>query len=82
MTRAVAAMLASFLLGFTVFIAINVVRGAAISCGCFDSVGAEISWYKVLTDFFYMLLAVQIFFFDRLFQIRRQRLDIKRKAHE
>ncbi len=82
MTRAVAAMLAFFLFGFTLFIAINVIRGIPISCGCFDSVGAEISWYKVLTDFFYMLLAVQIFFFDRLFQIRRQRLDIKRKAHE
>lgn len=82
MTRAVAAMLASFLLGFTVFIAINVVRGAAISCGCFDSVGAEISWYKVMTDFFYTLLAVQIFFYDRLFQIRRQRLVFKKRTHE
>jgi len=82
MTRAVAAMLASFLLGFTVFIAVNVVRGAAISCGCFDSVGAEVSWYKVMTDFFLTLLAVQIFFYDRLFQIRRQRLVLKKKTHE
>lgn len=82
MTRAVAAMLASFLLGFTVFIAINVVRGTPISCGCFDSVGAEISWYKVMTDFFYVSLAIQIFFYDRLFQIRRQRLVPKKKKHE
>jgi putative oxidoreductase len=82
MTRAVAAMLASFLFGFTVFVAINVVRGTPISCGCFDSVGAEISWYKVMTDFVLTLLAVQIFFYDRLFQIRRQHLVFRRKTRD
>jgi putative oxidoreductase len=79
MTRSVSAMLTVFLFGFTVFVAINVLRGTPISCGCFDSVGQEISWKKVFMDLSLMLLALQIFFYDRRFQILRQRRTSKRQ---
>jgi len=73
MTRSVSAILTVFLFGFSVFVAINVVRGTPINCGCFDSVGQAITWKKVFMDLFLMILTLQIFFYDRRFQILRQR---------
>jgi uncharacterized membrane protein YphA (DoxX/SURF4 family) len=70
-TRAAAAVVGVLLAGFTIGIAINVMREAPISCGCFDSVGEQISWWYVLRDSILVLLTVQIFYFDRIFLLRR-----------
>ncbi len=77
-TRATSCILGFILTLFTIAIAINVIKGAPISCGCFDSVGSQISWWKVLEDVFLALLTVQIFLFDRVFLLHRGRLLFKR----
>lgn len=70
-TRAAAALIAGLFLVFTVMITINVLRGSPITCGCFDSVGAQIGWWDVVRDTVLLLLALQVFFFDRIFIFRR-----------
>jgi uncharacterized membrane protein YphA (DoxX/SURF4 family) len=81
MTRAASAILGALLLGFIVFISVNIFRGTPINCGCFDSVGEEVNWKKVFIDFIWMLMAAHIYYFDRILQIRRQRLRFgKRKG--
>ncbi len=77
-TRAASCILGLMLFVFTIAIAINVIKGTPISCGCFDSIGSQISWRKVLEDAFLVLLTVQIFLFDRLFLLHRGRILLKR----
>lgn len=79
MTPAVSLVLVALLIGFNVFVSISIVRGIEISCGCFDSIGEPISWKKVAVNFSWMLLTLQIFYYDRIFQIRRQRLSWGRR---
>jgi uncharacterized membrane protein YphA (DoxX/SURF4 family) len=74
MTRASSAILGALLVGFILFITVNIFRGNAISCGCFDTVGEEIGWKKVFVDSLWLLFTVQIYYCDRIFQIRRQRI--------
>ena len=78
-TRAAAAVVGVLLASFTIGIAINVMRDAPISCGCFDSVGEEISWWYVLRDSILVLLTVQIFYFDRIFLLRRGGFVVRKR---
>jgi len=78
-TRAAAALVGVLLTSFTIGIAINVMRKAPISCGCFDSVGEEISWWYALRDSFLVLLTVQIFYFDRIFLLRRGGFVVRKR---
>jgi uncharacterized membrane protein YphA (DoxX/SURF4 family) len=67
-----ASCIAGFLLFlFTIVLVINVVRDAPISCGCFDHVGEEIGWWEVVRDVSWLLLTVQVFFFDRIYLLSR-----------
>jgi putative oxidoreductase len=70
-TRAASSITSVLLLGFTAGLALNVVRGSPITCGCFDSVGSQIGWLEVFRDVSFVLLTVQVFFFDRIFLLRR-----------
>jgi len=80
MTRAVASIIGAMLVTFIIAITINLVRGTPISCGCFDSVGAELSWFYVLRDTIWLVLTFQIIFFDKVLQLKRDRLlSFKRK---
>ena len=78
-TRAAAAFTGLLLLGFTVGLTINVVRGSPITCGCFDSVGSQVGWFELVRDTSLFLFTLQIFFFDRIFLLRRGGFVLKRR---
>lgn len=70
-TKAAASIIGLNLTVFAILIAINLFRGAPISCGCFAPAGEPISWGKVLTNIGEVIITVQIFFFDRIILLRR-----------
>jgi putative oxidoreductase len=78
-TRAAASIVGGLLILFATSIAINIARGSPISCGCFDSVGSEIGWQEVARDIIWLLLTVQVFFFDRIYFLRKEGLVFKKK---
>jgi uncharacterized membrane protein YphA (DoxX/SURF4 family) len=71
-TRAAASIIGVLLILFTTSIVINLARGSPISCGCFDSVGPEIGWWEVARDIIWLLFAVQVFFVDRIYLLRKE----------
>ena len=78
-TRAAASIVGGLLILFATSIAINIARGSPISCGCFDSVGSEIGWQEVVRDIIWLLLTVQVFFFDRIYFLRKEGFVFKKK---
>ena len=79
LTRAAVSIIGALLIVFTLSILINLIRGSNISCGCFDTVGAQISWWKIVEDVGWFILTVQIFFFDRIYPFQRLRMSFRRK---
>lgn len=70
-TKATAAILFGLLSVFTIFVIINIFRGANMTCGCFDVVGEPIGWKKVIYNIIWLLMTLQIFFFDRILNYGR-----------
>ncbi len=73
-TRSVTCVISLLLIIFTVGILINLMRGVPIDCGCFSNAGNRISWWDMLRDLLWLLFAVQIFFYDRVYLLRRKGL--------
>jgi len=78
-TKAAASVIGSLLILFTASLLIDLFRGLPITCGCFSSVGDKISWREILRDTFWLLLTAHIFFFDKIFQFRVERVLFKRR---
>ncbi len=76
-SRAASFTIGAMLLGFTVAIVINLLRGSNIGCGCFEAVGGQIGWGKVIRDLTWLVMTLQVFFFDRILLLRRGGLSLK-----
>ena len=71
-TQAVTLIISLLLVAFTIGIFINLIRGVPIDCGCFSNAANKISWWHIPRDLLWLIFAVQIFFYDRVFLLRRQ----------
>jgi uncharacterized membrane protein YphA (DoxX/SURF4 family) len=69
-TRAAASLIVLLLISFNIMIGINVVRGSPITCGCTDTVGEPVSWWKITKNTGWLLITLHVFFFDRLLLLR------------
>jgi len=78
-TKAAASILSVLLFMYTIFTVINVLRDSPITCGCFDEVGDPVNWRKVITDIAYLLMTIQVFFFDRIDLFRRGGFVFKKR---
>ena len=71
-TRAVTIIISILLITFATGILINLMRGSPIYCGCFSNAEDRISWWDIPRDLLWALFAIQIFFCDRIFLVRRE----------
>ena len=81
-SRVSASIIGLLLIVFTFGIFINLLKGTPISCGCFDSIGAEISWKDVFRDLSWFVLTLQIFFYDRISLLRMDLLLFRKRVEE
>jgi len=68
-TRAASSIIAFLLVCFAIGQTVNLSRGVPISCGCFENAGDPISWWDIPADLGWLLLTIQIFFYDRIFRL-------------
>ena len=71
-TRAVTVIISMLLVTFAAGLLLNLIRNAPISCGCFSNSGDRISWWDIPRDLLWVLFAIQIYFFDRIFLLYRK----------
>lgn len=70
--RAAAAVIFALLGVFTVAILVNLLRGANMSCGCFHSSEAPMTWWTFVRDLVWMAMAAHVYAFDRVLQVDRR----------
>ena len=78
-TKATASILSSLLFLFTLFIVINIFRGSQMNCGCFDDAGDPIGWKKVIINSIWLLMTIQVLFFDTIHFFRRNEFSFLKK---
>ena len=70
-TRATAIIIILLYITFNVAVGLNVIAESPITCGCHDTVGEPVTWMKVAKNTVWLLFTIQVFFFDRLFLLRK-----------
>lgn len=68
-----AVVLIGFLLTlFALAVAINLLRDAPISCGCFQTLGEKMSWWTLARDILWGLMCVHILLYDKIFHLEER----------
>jgi uncharacterized membrane protein YphA (DoxX/SURF4 family) len=75
MSRASAILIGFMIVLFNIMVLINMYWGAPINCGCYDTVGEPIGWKKITENVLMLIFTIQIYYFDRLFILRRGGLE-------
>jgi len=70
-TKAAAIIIILLFISFNIFVGASVITGSPITCGCYDTVGEPVSWLKVGKNTVWLLFTIQVYFFDRLFLLRK-----------
>jgi putative oxidoreductase len=70
-TRAAATIIGAMNIIFIVGLVNAIFLGLPINCGCVGEVGEPVNWWKVLKNMGMLFMAIQIFFYDRLFVLDR-----------
>jgi putative oxidoreductase len=71
MSRASVILIGLMIILFNSMLLINMYWGAPITCGCYDTVGEPIGWRKITENAVMLIFIIQIYYFDRLFILRR-----------
>jgi uncharacterized membrane protein YphA (DoxX/SURF4 family) len=79
-TKASAIIIILLFISFNIFVGASVITGSPITCGCYDTVGEPVSWLKIGKNTIWLLFTVQVFFFDRLFLLRKGGMSQNRMA--
>lgn len=78
-SKVVTSIIGALLAVFTFAILINIIKGSPISCGCFENVDHPIGWQDIARDVGWLVLTIQIFFFDKINLLSRQGLVFLKK---
>ena len=70
-TRAAATVIGGMNVIFIVGLVTAILQGLPINCGCVGEAGEPVNWWKVLKNAGMLVMALQIFFYDRLFVLDR-----------
>ncbi len=77
-SKSAAVILTAMLSVFSLAIAVNLVRGVPIGCGCFTSLETPMSWGTLLRDLMWLAMTVYIYRFDALFQLENRFIPVLR----
>jgi putative oxidoreductase len=78
--KATTTILSGLLVLFTLLVIITIFRGVSMNCGCFDAVGEPTGWTKVIQNTIWLLMTLQIFFFDKIHFFRMSGYLLKRRG--
>jgi rhodanese-related sulfurtransferase len=70
-TRAAATIIGGMNIIFIIGLVKVIMQGLPITCGCVGEAGEPVTWWKVLKNTGMLVMALQIFFYDRLFVLDR-----------
>ncbi|MFZ2088000.1 MAG: cyclic nucleotide-binding domain-containing protein [Desulfobaccales bacterium] len=70
-TRAAATIIGAMNVIFIIGLVKVILQGLPINCGCVGEAGEPVTWWKVLKNAGMLVMALQIFFYDRLFVLDR-----------
>ena len=70
-TRAAATIIGGMNIIFIIGLVKVILQGLPITCGCVGEAGEPVTWWKVLKNTGMLVMALQVFFYDKLFVLDR-----------
>ncbi len=70
--RAAAVIISGLLFIFTLGVAVNLIRDAPISCGCFSTLEDAITWKTLIRDMIWLMMSLHVFFYDRILHLEKR----------
>lgn len=71
-SRSATVIIGLMLIMFTTATFISLLRGDAITCGCFQAVGETISWRTIGRDIIWLIMAIHVFFWDKALHLENR----------